>query len=131
VSKSLEGVICLCILFDIEAPSLNGMILNAALMLLFYICGHGFLFESSSIGNPQYAPEVWYQTPGTLCIYISSRYLQKNVCILNFTVFKNEYLRLCVLLLAVCPHTSTRGFKCPHAQIRVFGHNDHTHCRTD
>jgi hypothetical protein len=56
--KSLEGVICLCMLFDIEAPSLNGMILNAALALLFYVCGHGFLFESSSIGNPQYTPEV-------------------------------------------------------------------------
>jgi hypothetical protein len=52
-------------LFDIEAPSLNGMILNAALALLFYVCGQGFLFESSSIGNPQYAPEVLHQTPGT------------------------------------------------------------------
>jgi hypothetical protein len=65
--KSLEGIICLCMLFDIEAPSLNGMILNAALALLFYICGHGFLLESSSIRSPQYAPEVLHQTLGTLC----------------------------------------------------------------
>jgi hypothetical protein len=56
-------------LFNIEAPSLNGMILNAALVLLFYVSGHGFLFESS-IGNLQYAPEVLDQTPGTLCINI-------------------------------------------------------------
>jgi hypothetical protein len=41
------------------------MILNAALALLFYVCGHGFLFQSCSIGNPQYAPEVWHQAPGT------------------------------------------------------------------
>jgi hypothetical protein len=54
----MEGVLCLCILFDIEAPSLNEMILNSALALLFYICGHGFLFQSCSIENPQYAPEV-------------------------------------------------------------------------
>jgi hypothetical protein len=54
-------------LFDIEAPSLNRMIFIAALVLLFYVCGHGFLFESSSIGNPQYAPEVLHQTPGTTC----------------------------------------------------------------
>jgi hypothetical protein len=46
------------------------MILNAALALLFYICGHGFIFESSSIGNPQYAPEVLHQTPETF--YIAS-----------------------------------------------------------
>jgi hypothetical protein len=51
-------------LFDIEVPRLNGMILNAALALLFYVCGHGFLFESSSIGNPQYAPEVLHQILG-------------------------------------------------------------------
>jgi hypothetical protein len=38
----------------IEAPSLNEMILNAALALLFYVCGHGFLFQSYSTGNPQY-----------------------------------------------------------------------------
>jgi hypothetical protein len=62
---SLQGVICMCMLFDIEAPSFNGMILNAALALLFYVCGHEFLFENSSIGNPQYAPEIWHQTPGT------------------------------------------------------------------
>jgi hypothetical protein len=55
-------------LFDIEAPSLSEMILNAALALLFYICGHGFLFQSCSIGNPEYGPEVWHQTPGALCI---------------------------------------------------------------
>jgi hypothetical protein len=55
-------------LFDIEAPSLKKMILNAALALLFYVCGHGFLFQNCSIGNPEYAPEVWRQTPGTLCI---------------------------------------------------------------
>jgi hypothetical protein len=41
----LEGVLCLCMLFDIEAPSLNEIILNAALELLFYVCGHGFLFQ--------------------------------------------------------------------------------------
>jgi hypothetical protein len=58
-------------LFAIEAPSLNGMILNAALALLFYVCRHGFVFESSSIGNPQYAREVLHQTPGTLCIVLS------------------------------------------------------------
>jgi hypothetical protein len=57
-------------LFDVEVPSLNGMILNAALALLFYVCGHGFLFKSSSIGNPQYASEVLYQTPGTSCIWV-------------------------------------------------------------
>jgi hypothetical protein len=60
----------MCILFDIEAPSLNEIILNAALALLFYVCGHGFLFQSCSIGNPQYAPEIGHQTPGTLCIKI-------------------------------------------------------------
>jgi hypothetical protein len=32
---------------------------------LFYVCGRRFLFQSCSIGNPQYAPEVWHQTPGT------------------------------------------------------------------
>jgi hypothetical protein len=68
--QCLEGVICLYMLFDIETPSLNGMILNAALALLFYICGHGFLFETRSIGNPRYSPEVWHQTPGTPCIII-------------------------------------------------------------
>jgi hypothetical protein len=46
------------------------MILNAALALLFYICGHGFLFQSCSIGNPQYAPEVWHQSPATLCVCV-------------------------------------------------------------
>jgi hypothetical protein len=45
-------------LFDTKAPSSNGIILNATLALLFYVFGHGFLFASSSIGNPQYAPEV-------------------------------------------------------------------------
>jgi hypothetical protein len=50
-----------------EAPSLNGIILNTALALLLYVCGHGFLFESSSIGNPQYVPEVLHQTPGAPC----------------------------------------------------------------
>jgi uncharacterized membrane protein len=49
----------------------NKMILNAALALLFYVCGHGFLFQSCSIGNPQYAPEVWHQTPGTFCIAVA------------------------------------------------------------
>jgi hypothetical protein len=39
-----------------------------ALALLFYFSGHGFLFQSCSIGNPQYAPEVWHKTPGTLYI---------------------------------------------------------------
>jgi hypothetical protein len=65
---SLEGVLCLCMLFDIEASSLNEMILNAALALLFYVCGRGFLFRSCSIENPQYDPEVWHQTPGAPCI---------------------------------------------------------------
>jgi hypothetical protein len=46
--------------------SLNETILNAALALLFYVCGHGFLFERCSTGNPQYAPEEWHQTLGTL-----------------------------------------------------------------
>jgi hypothetical protein len=47
--EATAGVICLCMLFDIEAPSLKEMILNAALALLFYVCGHGLLFESCSI----------------------------------------------------------------------------------
>jgi hypothetical protein len=47
------------------APSLNEIILNAALALQFYVCGHGLLFQSCSTGNPQYSPEVWHQTPGT------------------------------------------------------------------
>jgi hypothetical protein len=51
---------------DIGAPSLNEIILNVALTLLFYVCGHGFLFQSCSIRNRQYAHEVWHQTPGTL-----------------------------------------------------------------
>jgi hypothetical protein len=58
--------------------SLKGMILNAALALLFYVCGHGFLFESSSIGNPQYALEVLHQTPGTLCIYTEEEIRRQN-----------------------------------------------------
>jgi hypothetical protein len=57
-------------LFDIEAPSLNEMILNTALALLFYVCGHEFLFQNYSIGNPQYDLEVWHQTPG-LALLIS------------------------------------------------------------
>jgi hypothetical protein len=53
----------------LTAPSLNEMILNAALALLFYVCGYEFLFQSCSVGNPQYAPEVWHQTPGTPYIF--------------------------------------------------------------
>jgi hypothetical protein len=45
------------------------MNLNAALAPLFYVCGKRFLFQSCSIGNPQYAPEVWHQTPGTNYIW--------------------------------------------------------------
>jgi hypothetical protein len=60
----------MCMLFDIEAPSIKGMISNAALALLFYICGHGYLYESSSIGIPQYTPEEWYQTAGTFCMCV-------------------------------------------------------------
>jgi hypothetical protein len=68
-------------LFDIEVPSLNERILNAALELLFYVCGHGFLFQSCSTGNPHYASEVWHQTPGTSCIALN-RQVDYNIDII-------------------------------------------------
>jgi hypothetical protein len=88
-------------LFDIEAPSLNGMILNATLALLFYVCGHGFLFESSSIGNPQYAPEVWHQTPGTSCVYGRCRWLCRVFvkCLANLYV--GAFFQLIIGLMGV------------------------------
>jgi hypothetical protein len=54
------------------------------------------------------------------CIYFK-QITTKKVCILNFTIFKNKYLGLCIcfyqrrmltLLLAT--------FKCPHAQFGVL-----------
>jgi hypothetical protein len=64
-------------LIDIKAPSLKEIILNAALALLFYVCGHGFLFQSCSVGNPQYVPEVWHPSPGTICIIEITVYVNK------------------------------------------------------
>jgi hypothetical protein len=43
---------------------LRVFILYSSLALLFYVGGHGFLFQCCSIRNPQYAAEVWHQTPG-------------------------------------------------------------------
>jgi hypothetical protein len=76
------------VLSDIEAPSLKGMIINVAVGLLFYVSGHGFLFESSSIGNPQYASEVWHQTPGTPCIIVQ-RFIMYTRITLDMNVVKN------------------------------------------
>jgi hypothetical protein len=66
-------------MFAIEAPILHEMILNAALALLFYVCGHGFLFQSCSIRNPQYPPEVWHKTPGTLCVCTITTFMPETL----------------------------------------------------
>jgi hypothetical protein len=61
------------------------MILNAALALLFYVCGHGFLFESSSMGNPQYALKY--------CTKLLGHSVYMRFECMNMRVFENRVLR--------------------------------------
>jgi hypothetical protein len=118
----LERVLCLCMLFDIEASSL------AALALLFYVCGHGFPYRSCSIGNLQYAPEVWHQTPGTICI---GKQGTPIISVVHFTVkwgdelilFTSQYNKpLCKLSVVVYRHRAT-----VHPLFIVSKH-EKTHC---